>query len=710
MVSGYYKFTYQETKSSSAIPRIWGTYVYNDGIMLVRIIRRDNNNNSAVFVNSVCLQQLLSFRLIYPNGTVSERDIDLKIQSFNYCLTQTATVNLEPMRLYPLQTGYFLVKYFNATNIDDFSTYEEWIMIINWNGEILSKTFLGYAYTNPVSGTWDPNQSNIIVNISPEKGFLHFFMIRNTTNIAWAQYFIDSSHQFQKLSNGTFETLFLNSMQTIATVDGGYAFIYTKSYDATDSNDPRIIRAALYFQTIGYGDETLGPSLLLYQVSIQNISLNLLSCGIFPVSGRQICTLAMVQTYATNDTTNGKQPNNAYHAKISFLSSGSVIEFTSISEPLIDPNITKWQMTSLPYGGYLFISRTISPTYVNIYVYAFDEYSNTWQPWDLPEPTTSNVGGTYQILSNNSIIVAQLESLNTWSYLISDLPKFTNNMDNGYSNIQSHEEPFADSVSGLLRLTLEGTAYYENLNSSGKYEFFSNLQDEISKFLSVSPSRLSSNKHVQVDFSIISGRQILLSFNIEQTKIKTERSVASLIQDLNTMIMNKDITPIGSGNTVKYLDETYGFVPSLALFLLARRRYKKGQNITILQLSLILFDLIADILFLVNNGKDVEFLYIPRYDKISATIQHESSLNTFMIIKKENTRPEFFSWFVQNVKVASIFTILAGSDIEVLAILKSNLAGFAFFQAPFSDEAESKIFWGACLNIFTEDIPQLFIQ
>ncbi|CAG8617731.1 14909_t:CDS:2, partial [Cetraspora pellucida] len=297
-------------------------------------------------------------------------------------------------------------------------------------------------------------------------------------------------------------------------------------------------------------------------------------------------------------------------------------------------------------------------------------------------------------------------------------------------NTENKEEPFAGSVSGLLRLTLDGSTYYDSLNSSGKSRFFSNLQDDISKALPVSPSRLSSNQHVQVDFSISPGRQIFLSFNIEQTRDKNERSVASIIRDLNTMVRNKDITPIGAGNTTKFLDETYGFVPSanlwdkyklkllgvfliacllITLFLMAQRRDKKGHNIAILQLGLILFDVTIDILFLVNNGKDVEILYIPSIIFLVVPICINTSL-AFVIITKENTRPEFFSWFVAHGKIASIFTLLAGADIEALAVLKSSLAGFTFFQAPFSDDAQSSIFWGACLNIFTEDIPQVIVQ
>ena len=89
------------------------------------------------------------------------------------------------------------------------------------------------------------------------------------------------------------------------------------------------------------------------------------------------------------------------------------------------------------------------------------------------------------------------------------------------------------------------------------------------------------------------------------------------------------------------------------------------------------------------------------------------ALNTvlaFAIITKENTRLDFYTWFSEHGKVASIFTVLAGADIDALTILHSNLAGFAAFRAPFSNNAITKIFWGACAKIFLEDLPQVIIQ
>ena len=79
-------------------------------------------------------------------------------------------------------------------------------------------------------------------------------------------------------------------------------------------------------------------------------------------------------------------------------------------------------------------------------------------------------------------------------------------------------------------------------------------------------------------------------------------------------------------------------------------------------------------------------------------------------MKKEYKRPRFHQWITAQKKFASGFTVLSSANIIALNILYSNLAGFSFLRAPFSDSAKSIIFCGAFLNIFTADIPQVIIQ
>ena len=87
-----------------------------------------------------------------------------------------------------------------------------------------------------------------------------------------------------------------------------------------------------------------------------------------------------------------------------------------------------------------------------------------------------------------------------------------------------------------------------------------------------------------------------------------------------------------------------------------------------------------------------------------------NAILTLYIIKQENTRPKYHQWFTAHKIFMCIFVILSSADIKALSILHSNLAGFTFFRAPFSDTTKSNIFWGSCLNIFIKDIPQVITQ
>ena len=71
-----------------------------------------------------------------------------------------------------------------------------------------------------------------------------------------------------------------------------------------------------------------------------------------------------------------------------------------------------------------------------------------------------------------------------------------------------------------------------------------------------------------------------------------------------------------------------------------------------------------------------------------------NTILAFLIMTKENTRPEFFQWFTNNIKFASVFTILADADVEILNILQSNLSEFKIFQIPFYDTTTKLRYFG----------------
>ncbi|CAG8679520.1 8676_t:CDS:2, partial [Funneliformis caledonium] len=644
-------FAHEETidYGPKSLPRIWKQNTYDDGTAVVRIIRR----NPAI-QGPVCLIEKLFLRIIHLDGTVDEKDLDLGIQPFNYCLFQSNNLDVEGQTVefidyYLIRKNQILVTYHNATDINDYYTYEEWGMIIDFDD---------------------------------------------------------------------FDSL---TQSTISTVDEGYAIVYANtSLAGFQPSEPLSPLGQLFYLYIGYNQYQVAP-LSLYQTTVPNITFPSLFCGIASVGVGQVCTLAARQIDPATLQV------NTFYVMVNFLSSGSVFSFKVINRlfPIIENTVQgiDWMVASLSYGGYLLTNTVRGTPGTLVYGFLFGEDDANYVAWDLEEPQPSNTKAAMSILkNNNTLMLAQFETTNTWSFNVIDLPKFTNK-DNG------KKQKFASSTSGLVRLTVDGTKVYDSLSSEDQDKFFNTLLIELADSIPVSPTRFHSNKKIQPDNSL-KDNPYFISIGIEETEDGNEKSVDSIIKILETMIKYKDQTPIGIGEVSKYLDASYGFNPKpdlwetykyrllgvflvvgllIILFLFAQKRDKAGNNFAILQLGLILFDLIMDVLFVSNNSRDIPLLYIPSVIFVTLPI----GLNTilaFYIITKENAVPEFYEWFTNNGKVASVFTLLSGADIEALNILQSNLAGFPFFQAPFSDGAKSKIFWSACLNIFIEDFPQVIIQ
>ncbi|RHZ82399.1 hypothetical protein Glove_109g262 [Diversispora epigaea] len=759
--------------------------------------------NKAYSFEEVWIRPVLSLRIIYPNGTVSEIDKDLEIQEFNWHLTRGLAGIQDPVKIFSLQKGYLLVTYYNASNPDDINTYEEWGRIIDWNGVLYDEVFFGKAYI--IDGIWYPSATGIVTNVDPEKGFIRIVGM-NVTYIEWQQYMIGDSFNLKKLSEGNItipqsgnSALF----NIIPTVDEGYSLIMGNSTTDSSNNNTLEIRTAVYALTKGYNDKQFSAPKMIYQLSLDNITITNLFAGTSSTGIGQVCALIVSQNVANVSKT--------YYVRLNFLSTGSITEIVplglNVPELPSNSNSSGWVLDIIPYGGFAFSDRFYDANdQYNVCMYYFNDFTNNFTLWDYGESEVLDKRGVFIILPNNTMLVSKLDDFNAWSFNITDIPKFTDlnddylnfqvnstspsidaiiststknitityhepvelsngnisiyQIDNSGNNIirqffkgvnsfcsisddgltvtvnvikctfivrskayresimgiydniwkfntSSSKETFADTVSGVLRLTVEGTEYYENLDTTRKDQFFADLHLELSKILPVNIKRLSSNGKTQVDTTIPS-RQILISLNIESSK--DERSVASIVGDLNDMIIYKNMTSVGLYPTTKYLDGDFGFKPKpnfwdeyrwkilgvilalailVILFLIAKKMESKGRDLAILQLGLIIFDFIMDVLFVSKNGKVIEVLYIP---------------------SDENKSKTFLDWFSQHEKVASVFTVLSSADIETLSILYSNLAGFKFFQAPISTKGKNRIFWASFLTLFVEDIPQLIIQ
>ncbi|PKB98480.1 hypothetical protein RhiirA5_431320, partial [Rhizophagus irregularis] len=75
----------EEIDYGQVLPRIWDSKAYDDGTMVIRIIRK---NATTSINNYLCFYEVLSLRIINLDGTVVEKNLKLNIQSFNYCVFQ----------------------------------------------------------------------------------------------------------------------------------------------------------------------------------------------------------------------------------------------------------------------------------------------------------------------------------------------------------------------------------------------------------------------------------------------------------------------------------------------------------------------------------------------------------------------------------------------------------------------------------------------
>ncbi|RHZ73047.1 hypothetical protein Glove_233g9 [Diversispora epigaea] len=782
-ISGLGSFTHNEMNLFDTPPQIWQYGKYIDGTVVTRIINRDPNVTSPS--NELWVKQVLSLRIIYPNGTVSEIDIDnkdLEIQGFNWHLTTNPSTGAfqDPISIYALQSGYLIVRYFNASNPDDINTYEEWGRIIDWSGNLYEKEYFSKAYIN--NDIWYPSLTTIVTNIVPSKGFIRTAR-SSISHFEWQQYMISDSFNLKKLSNESDNSVSgCNGsyviLNTIATVDEGYGIIIG---NCTYSSIPI---SKMLFLKIGYNETFSTDPFVIYEsyITIYNMfcSISSTGIGVWPV-----CILNEIQNNITS------------HVKLVFSTSGGFIRATPLSNlhELPSNPTAGWQVERIPYGGYLFYGYFLENNRANTYGYYYDEFENKSQNWEFPEPSVLNIRGTLIILPNNTLLVSQIESNNTWNFLTTDIPEYSNNSDHGYSNflINSTSPTINANIpiskdTGYITIT-----YYEPVELSDGYIWIYRIDSDVTQnvtrqfvnasnyeFCSISDNRLTvtvkiirstfsypnSKFYVKFDNNFVRVRnpygEPLIGINdniwnfntiptIEETypdnfisdlRIKLSKIIPANIErlslnDLNDMIKYKRITAISLFPITNYLDEDFGSVPKyedfgsaqnlwqkykivilgivlafgilIVLFLLAHKKERKGRNMAVLRLGLIIFDFVINSLFVSYNGKVVKKLYIPSLMFLTVPTV-VNVIWAFYIIFDENKSKTFLDWFTQHGKVVLIFMVLSGADIETLSILYSNMAGFEFFNAPISTKGKNIIFWASCLDIFIKNIPHVIIQ
>ena len=120
----------EETPETPSTPRVLNSNFYDDGTIVVRIVRVNYTAPP-----KICVEEYLSIRTIYPNGTVKRFDLSadtLNIQPFNFCLLP----KFNPIRFYPVKKNFLFLTYAEAEDVNNPFTYNDWGMIIDLKGEI----------------------------------------------------------------------------------------------------------------------------------------------------------------------------------------------------------------------------------------------------------------------------------------------------------------------------------------------------------------------------------------------------------------------------------------------------------------------------------------------------------------------------------------------------------------------------------------------
>ncbi|CAG8514854.1 15559_t:CDS:2, partial [Rhizophagus irregularis] len=572
---------------------------YGDNTIVLQIIRNLSGGN--------CSETKISFRVIYPDGNIIPIDLlmeELGIQSFNFCTVD----GFNPITLKAIETkkgNFIIVSYTVAADVNNPLTYNDYLMLIDLNGKIYSKTLMGPSLIDSSNNnTWVPQQSFIYPNVNNEQGFLYFALLSSGLN--------DLNKMVLALQVPP---------SVVSTVDGGYMFIYP---NITTSQDPFSSRTGLYSVYCGYGSNIVREPVILYE-TILELNIVGLNCVISHSEVGQICLITI-------------QPNSTdlipipVYIQVNYLSLGSVFDVKRVYatlptiigiNQLTDPQFI---INPLPFGGYFYSVVQTTNMSSDVWGFVLDE-NGKFNPWDLSYPTLSDSNASHQILTNNTLAMLQPIVGQNWSLITTNLYKI--HKDNGYDNILirnttpgihktipardtnplipeeekekgggSKIKMFFDGIYGKVKLTKTGTAYFDTLDPNQINEFFNNLTQELAN--AVISKRISTNHRFVIDTSNIesTSNQYLLSIRIDKPQSASDRETKLIARDLDAMIRNMNITVLASESSSKYLEPLYGYVT-------IPRWYENFANIFQLILTVTFF-LILTILCIISIHYDAK--------------------------------------------------------------------------------------------------------
>ncbi|CAG8577458.1 5155_t:CDS:10 [Rhizophagus irregularis] len=714
-----------------------------------------------------CSENQVFLRIINPDGTFNNNVVirDDRILNDNFCIPSTnhfveGGIPLDGIRIYALQQKLILLTYFckleQGSNVAGLCG-----MIINWNNTIQDQFDFEHSCTD---------SSIVIQNIINNNGDGEFLLAcyLNDFNqgliINWSRYTVDSKNGTINIKDhGTINNINTSSQNfrnLFPTEDGGYGpfQLYKPTQSFTTLNILNILKCGISFVEFGYncliylndfnilvnidfldsGSIISTNEFIIFNPTslptVNIINVDSLYYGANTIQGLKLITNDLLSNYSS--IINGNSKNNLLIFGNSFIDSvnpiiGSMINttpgpinisitFSNLIE-LSNGNISIWQTSNSGDHNQDILRQSFSGDQLQ---YVSIDNENRTVTISVFESTFNMPGQQYYVKVDNGFV----KDLRTGQ----DLLGIRENRWNFNTSITT-QDISTGSSSSIVRLTPEGTKYFNSLSNSKKEQFSKEMSEELSKIIPVDPIRLSTSKHFQFDPNTESD-QLLFRMDVKGPNnelIGVDSSINSerIARDLNILIRNKDFTGISKGDCSSMLDSTFGGISTpdlwdryrfiligvgvglailILLFYLANKS-EKGRNYVVFMFTIILVDFGLDIAFIIVHGHDLKGLYPATVVILSFPILI-NLIATFMIVTRElkeikppennnNNRTvqgsppekdknfEFREWWKNHAKTALFFVLFSSIDIEGLNILSSGYSGYKRFDAPISDES-----------------------
>ncbi|CAG8819841.1 12139_t:CDS:2, partial [Gigaspora margarita] len=328
----------------------------------------------------------LLLHVIHYNGSITEINYNNtdEIQDINYCIIN----GFNPIKIYLLFSQFILVTYTHAANTSNNITFMDKVII----GFILYDSALdfGPSYLSPSTNYWIQYELKVYSSFKKgrARGFLHLSAVSRTNDFKWRQY-----AQYVAL-HCVLASLFLTS-------NDEYVIIYTDTTIKTTNNAlaPQFI--GIYAIILDYNQTITPQRMVLYELLAKDLTFTGLSCS---VGFDHLCIASVVCTQTTQfQNVNATTTSDNFYVRIRLLPSKTIVSL----DPMLPTNngslVTN--VKKIPYRGY---ALSINDNF-------------------LLKQINTNFDGAFDVLQNNTILVALNGTATSWKIFLFDLLPYSQN-------------------------------------------------------------------------------------------------------------------------------------------------------------------------------------------------------------------------------------------------------------------------------------------